>query len=130
MVNNLEVLIAAKESLEHTIKVFSSMADRGHYPEELLRGTDHFLGKHGFQYASDVIRQIESVISKEQGSVKKTSGMVDRYCDWCGNKFSARRADVKRGWGKTCSKSCAASLREKKTGNYQRYLQHRESTDY
>ena len=69
MVNNLEVLIAAKESLEHTIKVFFSMADRGHYPEELLRGTDHFLGKQGFQYASDVIRQIESVISKEQGYV-------------------------------------------------------------
>lgn len=46
--------------------------------------------------------------------------MVEQTCR-CGEKFMARVADVKRGWGKSCSKSCAASLSNKKTGNYQRF---------
>lgn len=29
----------------------------------------------------------------------------------CGKKFLARVADIKRGWGKSCSKSCAAIAR-------------------
>jgi len=40
-------------------------------------------------------------------------GMVDRVC-WCGKKFQARSADVKRGWAKACSKSHAAVARERK----------------
>ena len=32
---------------------------------------------------------------------------VQRTCK-CGKKFEARKADVKRGWGKFCSKSCKA----------------------
>lgn len=30
----------------------------------------------------------------------------------CGNVYSARKADIKRGWAKSCSKSCAATRRE------------------
>lgn len=32
---------------------------------------------------------------------------VQRTCN-CGKKFMAREADVKRGWGKFCSKRCKA----------------------
>ena len=45
----------------------------------------------------------------------------------CGKVFEARPADIKRGWAKSCSKSCAARQTNKKTGNYQRYCdQHDE----
>lgn len=32
--------------------------------------------------------------------------MVDRKCENCGSAFQAKKADVKRGWGRFCSKSC------------------------
>lgn len=34
----------------------------------------------------------------------------------CGNEFEARTADVNRGWGKFCSKSCKAHKQTKDTG--------------
>lgn len=37
---------------------------------------------------------------------------VIRTCR-CGKKFEARLVDIKRGWAKSCSKSCAAKKREK-----------------
>jgi len=40
---------------------------------------------------------------------------IERTCR-CGEKFMARAADVKRGWGKFCSKSCKAKVQEKRTG--------------
>lgn len=46
--------------------------------------------------------------------------MVERTCV-CGNKFTARVADVKRGWGKFCSKSCKAIKQERKTGQCAAY---------
>lgn len=52
--------------------------------------------------------------------------LVKKFCSWCGQVHVVRQADLNRGWGKCCSKSCAASLREKKTGNYQRYLASQE----
>ena len=37
---------------------------------------------------------------------------------WCGNTYDAKVSDLNRGWGLTCSKSCAAVVRElKKKGN-------------
>jgi len=45
--------------------------------------------------------------------------MVEVTCR-CGTKFQAREADVNRGWAKCCSKSCAATVREKKIGTYKR----------
>lgn len=41
----------------------------------------------------------------------------------CGKEYQAREADLKRGWGKSCSKSCASKKREKKTGNYKRFCE-------
>lgn len=58
--------------------------------------------------------------------------MIERTCR-CGNKFMARTADVKRGWGKSCSKSCAAIRTNKKTGNYARFQNRKaraENGDY
>lgn len=42
--------------------------------------------------------------------------MVERKCKWCRKPFQARVADVKRGWGLFCSKSCKAKKQEKRTG--------------
>lgn len=39
--------------------------------------------------------------------------MVTRTC-CCGKTFTAKKADIKRGWASCCSKSCAAFAREKK----------------
>ena len=46
---------------------------------------------------------------------------VERKCR-CGTKFMAREADVKRGWAKSCSKSCAAKKSNKETGKYMKLL--------
>jgi hypothetical protein len=37
---------------------------------------------------------------------------VKQNCKSCGVEFEANDSDVKRGWGKTCSKVCAAKYRE------------------
>lgn len=34
--------------------------------------------------------------------------MISCNCLWCKEPFQARKADVKRGWGKFCSKTCKA----------------------
>lgn len=39
--------------------------------------------------------------------------MVKRTCGVCGCEFEARKADVNRGWGKWCSKSCKATRQTK-----------------
>ena len=31
-----------------------------------------------------------------------------KHCAWCGKVFYPRVADLKRGWGKFCSKKCKA----------------------
>ncbi len=46
---------------------------------------------------------------------------VEMTCS-CGKEYEARQADLKRGWGKSCSKSCASKKREKKTGNFKRFI--------
>lgn len=35
--------------------------------------------------------------------------MVMSKCAYCGNYIKVREADVKRGWGRFCDKSCKAS---------------------
>lgn len=37
-------------------------------------------------------------------------------CKRCGDPFTARVADRKRGWGKFCSKSCKAINQTQRTG--------------
>lgn len=55
--------------------------------------------------------------------------MVDRICKCCRQPFHARAADVKRGWGKYCSKSCKAIKQEQRTGQYDRHLSRRYDDD-
>ena len=39
----------------------------------------------------------------------------------CKKVFQTRTADVKRGWGKFCCKSCKAQEQEDRTGQYKSY---------
>ena len=48
--------------------------------------------------------------------------MIERTCARCRKKFMAREADVRRGWAKCCSKSCAASKRNRETGIFDKLL--------
>ena len=43
---------------------------------------------------------------------------MQRSCDNCGKVYKADMRNVNRGWGLCCSKSCAASKREKSKPNY------------
>lgn len=45
-------------------------------------------------------------------------GYIKRNCDCCGVSYMADERNTKRGWGLTCSKSCAASKREKSKVGY------------
>jgi hypothetical protein len=38
---------------------------------------------------------------------------MERKCDNCGTTYTSDVRNINRGWGLTCSKSCAASKREK-----------------
>lgn len=56
---------------------------------------------------------------------------INRVCKCCQKTFTAREADVKRGWAKFCSKSCKAIEQEGRTGQFANYLNgisNREST--
>lgn len=55
--------------------------------------------------------------------------MTEVTCKWCKTPFMARTADVKRGWGKFCSKSCKANQQEKRTGQNARYKEYQNSND-
>jgi hypothetical protein len=47
--------------------------------------------------------------------------MVDKKCKGCKESMKVRQADVNRGWGVYCSKSCKAKVQEKKNGQYAAY---------
>jgi hypothetical protein len=40
----------------------------------------------------------------------------------CGEKFFARNADIRRGWGKFASKRCKAREQERRTGQYRDHM--------
>lgn len=44
--------------------------------------------------------------------------LVKRNCDCCKKEYEADERNLRRGWGLTCSKSCAASMREKSKPGY------------
>lgn len=44
--------------------------------------------------------------------------LVKRNCDNCGEEYKADTRNLKRGWGLCCSKSCAATKREKSKPGY------------
>lgn len=41
-----------------------------------------------------------------------------RNCDFCGKEYMADNRNLERGWGLTCSKSCAAKKREMSKPGY------------
>lgn len=43
---------------------------------------------------------------------------IKRNCNNCSTEYLADTRDIKRGWGLCCSKSCAASHREKSKPGY------------
>lgn len=43
---------------------------------------------------------------------------ITKACECCGKPMQVRSADVKRGWGRFCSKSCKASEQARRTGQY------------
>jgi len=45
--------------------------------------------------------------------------LVKRICGICGNSFSARLKDIKRGYGKYCSRSCSAKAKHITSPNNQ-----------
>ena len=125
------------------------------YPSEhiyLVRGMLHFLVYYGLQTtshetlhaaledfhncckhnltANGEISGIPSRIAKQQSEqIQKTpTKMVDKNCKHCGKAIKVRQADLNRGWGKFCSKSCKAKRQEQKTGQYSRYLNRQFST--
>ncbi len=51
---------------------------------------------------------------------------VERKCQSCRLTFFPRKADVDRGWGKFCSKSCKAIKQEQRTGQYARFQNRKE----
>lgn len=71
-------------------------------------------------------KQIKEELTKEIGlpQPKKyvpRGKMVERICKCgCGVKFEAREADVKRGWGRFASKSCAAIFKDRINGGIYR----------
>ncbi|WP_428383667.1 hypothetical protein [Nevskia ramosa] len=48
-------------------------------------------------------------------------------CRACRKPFAARVADINRGWGKFCSKSCKATEQESRTGQHRTHLQRRNA---
>jgi hypothetical protein len=47
----------------------------------------------------------------------------------CGDPFTARVADRKRGWAKFCSKSCKAKHQESRTHQHAQYRYRQENCD-
>jgi len=43
---------------------------------------------------------------------------MKRKCDICNTDYYVKKSDLARGWGLTCSKSCAAKKRERSRNNY------------
>lgn len=57
-------------------------------------------------------------LEAKNNSIKIASGKINRKCNSCGESYEADARNLKRGWGLSCSKSCAASLREKSKPGY------------
>ena len=50
-------------------------------------------------------------------------------CMHCGDLFTARVADRKRGWARYCSKSCKAKRQEARTGQYAAHLRRQDGEE-
>lgn len=65
-----------------------------------------------------------NIFAKAKKIETRTSGGVEVKCanKQCRKAFKARAADIARGWGKFCSKSCKAINQEKRTGQYAHFM--------
>lgn len=65
---------------------------------------------------SDASLTGKSPTAKAVCSAPRKIGTEMKCCEapGCGSVYKVKRSDLARGWGKTCSKSCAAKLREHK----------------
>ena len=62
----------------------------------------------------DVNKEFDNTFHALHKMYESTYGtLITRDCDNCGVGYHVREANFKRGWGRSCSKSCAAELREK-----------------
>ncbi|NML34544.1 hypothetical protein [Paraburkholderia antibiotica] len=52
---------------------------------------------------------------------------IGRLCQHCGEPFTARLADVARGWAKFCSKRCKAIEQESRTGQHAKHVARKAS---
>lgn len=43
-------------------------------------------------------------------------------CECCGKSMTVRTADIKRGWGRFCSKTCKARHQERRTGAHRAHM--------
>jgi hypothetical protein len=59
------------------------------------------------QLRDDEIIIAPGLIYRKSKASKPRGNFTEVTCR-CGTKFMARPADIRRGWGKSCSKSCAA----------------------
>lgn len=50
--------------------------------------------------------------ANEQAAKSKPRGEKVKMICHCGEEYEARKADIKRGWGLSCSKRCAAIRRD------------------
>lgn len=50
--------------------------------------------------------------------VNRNNTKIKRFCDNCKKEYEVDERNYKRGWGLCCSKSCAASKREKSKKGY------------
>ena len=52
--------------------------------------------------------------------------LVTRRCEDCGDTMVVREADIKRGWGRFCSKSCKAKKQTRRDSDFKRYMDRAE----
>lgn len=55
---------------------------------------------------------------------------TERVCECCKRTFTARTADVARGWARFCSKRCKAIKQEQRTGFHADYLDRKQARDF
>ena len=67
---------------------------------------------HLIETTKDEVSNMQVFLSNKNTGHGRSAKCVNRTCK-CGKEFIARLADVKRGWGNSCSKRCAALFRTK-----------------
>jgi len=65
-----------------------------------------------FKYKATANEEANYVVLRTE-LLKENKAIIDRNCDYCGNKYKAKRSQLSRGWGLCCSKSCSAKKRIK-----------------